>query len=347
VGKSIADLVENADDDMGHRILTMYGRKPPEYAVYGTDQRVKIQYADEPTVASRQRNDMAPLNPLRGEITGWIDGWRRGKAERRADAARYELRVAGALVLALEGDTATAQGLLAGVRQDILSERLARARAQYVVYALGAAASVIVVALLMSSSFDIRTSPQLGDALALWRGAGAGAMGAFFSIAVALHSRTVLPDLQWLDNALDALLRVAIGAIAGAVLVGLIRSDAVTISLGGTDPASWLSVLTAGFVAGFSERLVQDLLAKVEVKTKPPTEPSVTALGGGTGGRGAPTSVAPPPAGPSDDGEAHAHEGGVDHCLENITVEEGEVTKDDDLPPAFGGVAKPEGKGAR
>lgn len=116
------------------------------------------------------------------------------------------------------------------------------------------------------------------EELDLWRAAAAGSVGAFFSLALSVHGRTILPDLQRTANGLDALLRIVIGVIAAIVLVGLIRSGAVSLTFGSASltnqQTAWAYVLLVGFLAGFSERLVADLLAQTAgAVALPPVDP--------------------------------------------------------------------------
>ena len=256
---------------MGDKILVFYGYKPPSYAVYRTDKRVVIQYADDPDKAASQRKPMAQLNPVRGEITNLIDGWRKAKSSaQRLKAERYDRRVGDALILAFEDDLASADYLLKEVKQDIIDERTSLGRFIYLVWALGTALGFgLLIAL---ASWLLPPNPV---GVQLWRAGATGALGAFFSVALAIKSRTVLPDLQHLANAMDAVLRMTIGVIAAAVLAALIMVDAIKFSFGNmsyspTGPHNILYVLVIGFVAGFSERFVPDLLAKASAATQSP-----------------------------------------------------------------------------
>jgi len=187
-------------------------------------------------------------------------------------------------------------------------------------------------------------------------------VGAFFSIALGIRGRTVLPDLRRVSNITDAGLRVIIGFIGGSALMALITSKAVRIGLGDVmfdaqNPATtWLFVLIVGFLAGFSERLVPDLLAKTTASTQP-SPPPAQALPAAEAGRAAAPGAAPAvgvglaaevaPPGAADMGqpveEPAPHEAVTDHCVCDIELKEAEVTHDGELPAASGGGASAEG----
>jgi hypothetical protein len=333
---NVADLSLPGKDAMGVDITDLYARKPPVYGVYRTDRSVMVHYADDDAAANAQRADLARLNPLRGQINGLVEGWRSSpeNSPAGARAARYDRRVGDALIVAFEGDTDTAQQLLTDIKQDILNERTGAGRAEYLATALGTGLVVLLFILIVTSIGNYQ-----GTSLALWRAAAAGAGGAFFSIALGVRSRTVLPDLQRWSNVIDAALRMLIGTISGAVLIGLILSGLVTLTLGnahfGPD-LLWINVMIAGFVAGFSERFVPDILEKATVSTDPPpirphiVDPTPV------------TEAATPETGKADTPEDDPvpDEAATDSCACDVDLPEEQVVQDSDLPAASGGVAK-------
>ncbi len=337
---NVADLSLPGKDAMGVEITDLYARKPPVYGVYRTARSVMVHFADETDLANTQRAELARLNPLRGEINGLIDGWRtsaRGGA-RRARAERYDRRVGDALVVAFEGDVDTAQQLLTGIKQDILGERVGAGRVEYLAAALATGLGVLFLILLATLIGNFH-----GTSLALWRSAAAGTGGAFFSIALAIRSRTVLPDLQRWSNVIDAGLRMLIGAISGPVLMGLILSGLVTITLGSArfgPNLLWINVLIAGFIAGFSERFVPDILEKAAVSTdQPPVRPTIAeserARMAAAAGEAEKASEAP-------EADPVPEEAATDACACDVDLPDDQVTQDVDLPGASGGVAKAE-----
>jgi hypothetical protein len=346
---NIADLKVPGKDWMGDDIRVIYGFKPPEYAVYGTEKRLLVQFADEHDLASDQRKGLAPLNPIRGEINGLIDGWRSGSELRGLPqkASRYDRRVGDALVVALEHDVDSAKILLEAIKQDILDERTSSARLQYLLVALGISVGIIVLGWLV-----LLTNIAGDDVASLWRAAAAGALGAFFSIAINIRARTVLPDLRWTSNMTDASLRIVIGFIGASVLMALVQAKAVTVGLGEATFASaphWLFALIVGFLAGFSERLVPDLLAKAN--TSPQPQPPVQPLPAAAAGKAAAGGAAAASGGDAPDHTDSAqptedpapHEAGIDHCLCDVELLAPEVTHDAELPAASGGVTPAEG----
>jgi hypothetical protein len=371
---NVADLAKDKLDLAGVPVDLIYYRHAPIYAIYGTAQRVGVHYADDPAIADEQRKVLSQLAPVRGEINGLVDGWRTADEKKRifiwfgwkrglklrARAKRYDRQVADALVVALEGDLTGADALLNKIRDDAKGERVSWARFEYLLMAIGAALLLTIIAIVVAW-LDKPERCIFGrmlcfkEAWDLWRGIAAGAFGAFFSIALAIRGRTILTDLYRTSNLMDAALRVVIGAIAGAMLVGLIDAKFVRFWLGESSPDEYgaLHILIVGFIAGFSERLVPDLLAKADVRTgeapiirKP--EPNLEtdrkgalpgAAGGGAGGgegEDSDDSLSTDPV-PEQSGE--------DACAADIELPDDEATRDAELPPASGGVERSEGAG--
>lgn len=438
---TVACIRPGCEDRHGVKIEEVYQRKDGEYAVYRTEHRVAVQFSDTQETAVKQRRALAPLLPLRDEIDGLLQGWRdadsrdpksrgffglRDPKRLNAKVRCQDRRVGGALVQAMEDDLPGAQLLLEKIKSDILNERIATARSEYLMTALVTGLGIMFLAWLLASLLPLaeppggntgrlagvdtnhltqvgvilllivalvgtglatagRSTPPLraglvagviaiiivalliipGTSVALvdkyysagvqmWRGVAAGAVGAYFSIALAIRGRTVLPDLLRSANMLDAVLRVTVGAIGGAVLVALVVSGVVTFSL--INPTAPLFALIAGFFAGFAERLVPDLLAKVGEKpvefdaqqaaARAQREARIEREAEAVRKEAAKVAAAPSGAAAMGNAEAEAvndnlPDDDVEVGPEGFRLEDDEATQDEELPAAVGGVAKP------
>jgi hypothetical protein len=265
----------DATDDSDNPIKIIYALDRKHYAVYGTAIRLGVQYSDDPKDARGQRLRLAKIQVLRGQINGLIDGWRSSKRN-RAKAARFDRRGADAIVMALEGDIDDARVALAELKQDIVEDRTSWARFYYLIASGLLAAAAVLIAFTATSKLNDRSLGIFAcDTWPLFFAGAAGAIGAFFSIAIGIHNRTVLTDQNMRDNLCDAFLRVLIGVVSAVALMCLLYSKAVTFT-GMLNPDytaapadscfqySWSAVITIAFIAGFSERLVPDLLARTE-----------------------------------------------------------------------------------
>jgi hypothetical protein len=374
---AVDDIRKGHLDESDQKILTVYYRSGSRYAIYRTPERVSLQYSDSPAEQVEQRKRMATLGPVRGEINGLIDGWRnladraleepadvplKGNEARKASKVnRYDRRVADALLIALEGeDGPGALALLEQIKADLIEERKSWARVLYVLYA-GATAGIIAV---LTAAISLLFTAQSCVPNSLWLALVSGALGAFFSIAQAIRNRSVLTDLQMSGNIADAVLRVLVGSISAVVLVGLLLSQWVGININGSDfglgdackPGVgcafdiWnIKIMLGGFIAGFLERLVPDLLQKASAaeaanaptvivppsppKPAPPPVPVVPPVADPAAAPPVPDAEVPPPAAAEDDTPETE-----ENCLTHAPVTDDEATPDDQLPPATGGV---------
>lgn len=362
-GETVADITINAVDQTGKQVKFIFSKVAQTYAIYSNEDRIVVQYADDPKKADEQRHTVAFLAPVRGEINGLIEDWRDHRwAIYRAKAQRYDRRTADALVVALQGDGETAKKLLQAVRNDILDERSSLGRVHYVGWAFVAGLAVVLASWLLQHLFALLgvstgTAEAAGSSPVL--STATGCLGALFSIAIAIRGRTVQTDLRFRDNLLDAVLRMLIGAISALLLLLLFQTKIVVLSLGnlgeigGTGSGGGHAAeIVIAFLAGFSERLVGNLLddkiipgltrsgdtrvdevtrdAQPKPESKPPTPDTNPAGAGKT----------PDAVGQARGGDA---EGDDDRSITDIEIDEIDVTSDADLPPAKGGIDKPAG----
>jgi hypothetical protein len=361
----LEDLAVGEKDEVGLPVVCVYALNKPIYAVYRNDRRVMIQFADADVEAGKleqwQRAQLAPLTPLRGRINGLIDFWRdEGDAFQRAKVERFDRRVADALIVALEGNAVHARALLIAILDDIMADRRTKARYWYLAMAgsvmLATYAAVGIFWFLSQAVCWNSCPPRLlsSETANISNAVLGGALGAFFSISTALHRRTLRTDLHMRSNLLDAILRMIVGILSAAVLIMLMASNLVTaFSLGRTSievstGSNWMLFFIIGFIGGFSERLVADLLAKSTLGGSPAEQSKAEAEALTPESTVAPQ---PKPQPPGMDGGMPAATGDVpdeeEECLCDAPASPGEPeTGDHELPPATGGVSASAAKAA-
>jgi hypothetical protein len=234
---NVNDVRVGALDAAGTPIESVYVKNAPLYAIYRTGERVMVHLADAADEKLVQQETLAPLNPIRSEINGLIDGWRKSvKHDKEAMTRLFDRRVADALVVALEGDPDTAQKLLKSTLDEIAEERHSRGRIEHLIFAAGTAAAVALIVAIVSWAWDHGAGAYLDNHVnALLVAGGIGAVGALASIAIAVRERTLTTDLQTRDNVADAVLRVAVGAVGAVLLVAMLRSDLIELGVGNVD----------------------------------------------------------------------------------------------------------------
>ncbi len=339
-------------DGSGNQILAVYAKNGAMYAVYRTPERVVVQFADDDKTGDEQRAALAPLNPVRGEINGLVDGWRNSPdPDKQSKAKLFDRRVADALVNALQKDPSASE-LMNKIKADVLAERTSAARSDYMIVAAITTLTLIAAVWLVTSDWW-QVHPVFKN---LWPMAGFGALGALFSIALSIRDRSILTDLQSRDNAVDAILRVLIGATSAMILYSLLRAGLVEFNIGAapgskifdevcvpriscTTPGQYVLIVVA-FIAGFSERLVSQILSQAAVTVGGSSNP----LAGGAAAKSAPPAapaVAVAPGGAPAAPAAALGDDAAEGCVSDHPVPESQQTSDVELPEATGGVETP------
>jgi len=249
----LRDIRVGNKDGRGFQITRIYAVQSDEYAIYQAGE-VMVHYADDQGKAQTQRKGMLPVSSARAEVNALVQGLPCREI--------CDRQLAYSLQLALDGDLEGAKGTVAAAKAFVLAKRAARGRFQYLKWSYGAAA--VLIGLLFVASGFYPLQPASSD---LWLAAKAGLVGAAFSIALGIRGRTVALDTDLLDNVTDGTLRLLIGVISAGVLLLLFASGIVpSLKIGDADfkpsTLTWEIVLVIGFVGGFLERLVPDLLEK-------------------------------------------------------------------------------------
>jgi hypothetical protein len=268
---SLRKLAVGEKDDMGHQIEDVLW-KGSDYAIYRTGKGVQVQFSDNKDVAHRQRQRYASLCPELCELRYLAnqihtsDFW----SKKHCRPTLYDHNIAQAIMLAMEEKDALGRQ----IAQQALDMAVKRATADntliYASYCVFAWVVFVLIggftcALLvwLSNHYDwadLKPLEQYALAGTL------GATGAMFSIATRLQNLELKPCNRSTLNKFVGGSRILIGSIAG-MLVVLLAPDALTdeikhliqhLGAHGTMAAA------LGFVGGFSERLVPNLLRNFE-----------------------------------------------------------------------------------
>jgi hypothetical protein len=252
---TVADISQGQIDGRGEPIDYVYFKRE-QYAIYLSGTQVMVQYADDNALATEQIGAVSALLPLRGHLTNIIRD-----LPQSGLIANYCAQIAEALRLGLEAQSDTAKTILGDAIQDALE---VQARVGRMIYLKWAVCIALIVAFVLITIGGSYVRGRSGVHLLLMA-TGAGALGALLSIAVAIRNRSVAVAGDWRANAADASVRLLTGIISASVLFLLMSSGMLTnIQIGEAKLSSgelqWQVVLLVGFIAGFLERLVPDLL---------------------------------------------------------------------------------------
>lgn len=285
----IEDIQINKPDSRGLLVTHIHSRVSKRYVIYMTEKDVRIHFADNDDMGVNQRADLWEVLALHSKVEALLQDYMTSDRPDHAKKLRkYRNAIAGALHTSLTGNVAAGVEDMRSIRDAIIEERAAAVRCQHLLYAGVATLAVIIIArILHSDAFDSlfeTFSDQISPTY--WHAASIGAIGALFSIAMQIRDRPVrLYDKNW-DDAINATMRILVGAISAVLLVALLQSNLVTLAINNTRVAfsnnpHLLTVIA--FAAGFAEKLVSDIFANVAVSQRRATDTATqTATAGAT-----------------------------------------------------------------
>lgn len=224
----------------------------------------------------------------------------------------------------------------------------------------GQAASPAAVQKTPSQRAPVVSKTRDRSSLLLWNTVLAGVLGAFYSIVLTIERRDVTNDRRWADHFTDAVVRVSMGALAAFVLGNFLLTGIIQINFGsnvalesgdaGGGPFSWSMAMIAGFLAGFAERLVPDLLNSYSVVGRKPDEErakvvaaaaaaTAAAVPKNAGEQAEAAELAKAEAAEAESAGPPGPEDALDGC-DVAHADQSAETPDESLPAASGGVAK-------
>jgi hypothetical protein len=267
---SLRELAVGKKDDMGHHIEDVLW-KGGDYAIYRTGKGVQVQFSDKEDVAHLQRQRYAGLCPELCELRYLANQIQTSDfgSKKPGRPTLYDHNIAQAIMLVMEE-----KGVLGRqIARQALDMAVKRATADntlmYASYCLFAWVVFVLLGGFTYSSLVWLANHYWPDLKPLEPYALAGtlgATGAMFSIATRLQNLELKPCNRSTLNKFVGGSRILIGSIAG-MLVVLLAPDALTdeikhlihqLNTVGTMAAA------LGFVGGFSERLVPNLLRNFE-----------------------------------------------------------------------------------
>jgi hypothetical protein len=289
----LADLTVGKPDPRG-RIVRDVLWSLDGFKIYKTDQGISPFFSDNQDLAAIQRlrylelADIADFNHLVNAVQPWhipftnIPILRRGAVH--SSQVQYERELARCLAQALLGHGDTANEALATLGNR-LAHRISNGARVWHLFI-----NVLLVSLLTVGAFFFVTSgyqPKFGFSADNVREIGLtvmmGGVGALFSTTVRLQSMQVDATVPLYMHWVYATQRVIVGALGALILYFAFKSGVVTALI---EPATggitaetkfspfWLSFMAV--LAGFSERLVPNLLNSKAEASEPSPPPSAT-----------------------------------------------------------------------
>jgi hypothetical protein len=247
----VRDIRKGQTDCRGEKIDYVFFRRR-DYAIYRSGGKILVHYSDTEATTKDQVAHTAELLPLRNRLQYLMK-------DMTAPTA-YHWQIAEAFRLGLDGQRDAAKSIMQGAIDDIVAKRVSKGRRNYLLstgVAAGlAAVSAGVAAIWFQYGLESATTQSF-----LMMATGSGALGALLSTAIALRARAVSTDSDLMSNIVDSTIRVLIGVISATVLYLILDSNMLQgLQLGSKSEKAWNLALLAGFLAGFLERLVPDLL---------------------------------------------------------------------------------------
>ena len=261
----VSQLKVGHPDKLNHKVLDILWCAP-DYAVYRSERGIYVHFADCPDRERDQRKAFTQIAPELCELRVFTGRMRRSYRSyvyrpswfglQVDEADLFDHNIAQALMLALEGQIEDAKrivraALSMAVRRVTNDNTIRYICACMFVAALWIISCSIIVQLLSHS--NICGKYFIASIF--------GAIGAVFSIISRIEAFEMKPCQQSNMNYWMSGIRVMIGIIGGVMLV-LFLTKTLSWNDQGGKPEDREMVAALGFIGGFSERLLKNLIKR-------------------------------------------------------------------------------------
>jgi hypothetical protein len=274
----LCQLKEGQKDKLEHLVEEIFWIGQ-QYAVYRSEKGVYVQFSDSPDVEAVQRRRFTAISPELCELR-YLTYEMRSHSFRRLisqtsshPSSLYEHNMAQAVALVMEENADQGRELA----KQALKMAVTRVTNDNTVKYLGCCLACWAV-FITAGFISLRQLPLESQAHGFVVAAMAGVTGAMFSVATRLQNFQLHPCQQSSMNYLMASTRIGIGFVSGPLLL-LLGLTVLKEPLSGLLPkmGEWQQTAVLGFIGGFAERLVPNLLKRTSSEIAAPAGTPVQA----------------------------------------------------------------------
>lgn len=241
-------MVGGSDND-GSVIVKIYF-KSLDYVVYRTKSAIRIDFADACSSLDTYMSNHHRLSVELARIYSWLP-------ESLSWSEAINRQIARAIVVNIQGMRNNAVTMLAHAEDRILKLKLIQGRLQYTISSLAVAALFWLVLVLFQ--LPCLRKDEVYAAVSL-----CGALGGVLSVAIGYSKLEIDIDANSWTNCLVGASRIFISIIAALFVYFAVTSGAALSFFGKV--SSLNGVYLACMIAGFSERLVPNIMSNVSTK---------------------------------------------------------------------------------